>query len=343
MYYNKAMKALQFFGKQDLRFVDLPEPEITETDILMKIKKVGICGTDLHIYNGGMKVPTPLVLGHEFVGDVIKIGSKVAHVQVGDRVVAEHVVGCGNCNYCREGKRNLCKTPVVIGLHRSGALAEYLSVPADLVYKLPDELSYDEGVLVEPLSIAVYAVRKAGVNVGDTVAVIGQGPIGLLVDYVAKASGGTLFGFDRHDNRLSFAKNHQYIFEAFNVANPDYREQFKKQAEDGVDIVFEAVGSDTSAKLALDLARPGGKVVVLGVFEHDVMINMMDIVRKELTVMGSWTCIFSFDETMLLLKSQKLNTQELITHRYKFDDAIKAFQESSADKSNRIKSIIEFE
>lgn len=337
------MRALQFFGKQDLRFVDVPDPEISETDILMKIKKVGICGTDLHIYNGGMKVPTPLVLGHEFVGDVVKVGNKVTNVKIGDRVVAEHVIGCGDCAYCREGKRNLCKKPVVIGLHRPGALAEYLSIPADLVFKLDDALSYDEGVLVEPVSIAVYAVRKAGVNVGDTVAVIGQGPIGLMVDYVAKASGGTVFGFDRHDNRITYAKNHQYIFEGFNIQNEDYREKFKNHANDGTDIVVEAVGSDTSAGLALDLAKPGGRVIVLGVFEHDVMVNMMHIVRKELTVIGSWTCIFSIEETMLLLKTQKLNTNELITHRYSFDDAIKAFQESSTDKSNRIKSIIEFE
>jgi L-iditol 2-dehydrogenase len=290
-----------------------------------------------------MKVQTPLVLGHEFVGEVARVGNKVTNVKIGDRVVAEHVVGCGTCSYCQKGKRNLCKNPTVVGLHRPGALAEHLAIPADLVFRLPEELSYDEGVLVEPLSIAVYAVRKAGVDVGETVAVVGQGPIGLLVDYVAKASGGTIFGLDRHNNRLAFAKKHNYIFEGFNIQNQDYREQFKKHAADGADIVFEAVGSDTSAKLALELAKPGGKVVVLGVFEHDVMVNVMDIVRKELTVMGSWTCIFSIEETMLLMKSQKLNTQELITHRYTFEDAIRAFQEASTDKSNRIKSVIEFE
>jgi len=337
------MKALQFLGKQQLQFVDIPEPEIGENDVLMKIKKVGICGTDLHIYNGGMKVPTPLVMGHEFVGDIVKVGGRVNNVNVGDRVVAEHVIGCGECAYCREGKRNLCKKPVVIGLHRPGALAEYLSIPADLVFKLDDALSYDEGVLVEPVSIAVYAVRKAGVNVGDTVAVIGQGPIGLMVDYVAKASGGTVFGFDRHDNRIVYAKDHQYIFEGFNIQSGDYREKFNIHAYEGADIVVEAVGSDTSAQLALDLAKPGGRVIILGVFEHDVMVNMMNIVRKELIVIGSWTCIFSIEETMLLMKTQKLNTNELITHRYKFEDAIKAFEESSTDKSNRIKSIIEFE
>lgn len=336
------MKALQYFGKKDLRFVDIPEPQIGDNEVLMKIKKVGICGTDLHIYNGGMNVPTPLVMGHEFVGDIVKVGDHVMNVQVGDRAVAEHVIGCGKCSYCHQGKRNLCKSPTVIGLHRQGALAEFISVPSDLVFKLPDELSYDEGVLVEPFSIAVYAVKKSGVSVGDQIAVIGQGPIGILVDFVAKASGGTVFGFDKHDNRITFARNHQFVHKGFNITDESYKNDFTVEVIDGADIVFEAVGSDTSAKLALELAKPGGKVVILGVFEHDVMINMMDIVRKELQVCGSWTCISSFEETMLLMKSQKLDTNQLITHRYAFVDAIKAFEESFSDKSNRIKSVIEF-
>lgn len=336
------MKVLQFFGKQDLRFVDLPEPQIQENEVLMKIKKVGICGTDLHIYNGGMNVPLPLVLGHEFVGDIVKIGSNVTNIKIGDRAVAEHVIGCGKCFYCSQGKRNLCKVPTVIGINRQGALAEYLSIPADLIFKLPDELSYDEGVLVEPLSIAVYAVRKAGVDVGDRVAVVGQGPIGLLVDFVAEASGGTVFGFDKHDNRLNYAKNIHDISKGFNITQPDFLQQFTKEAPDGADIVFEAVGSDTSAELAIELARSGGKVVILGVFEHDVTINMMNIVKKELQVYGSWTCVFSFEETMLLIKSQKLDANQLITNRYSFADAIKAFQEAATDKGNRIKSVIEF-
>ena len=114
-------------------------------------------------------------------------------------------------------------------------------------------------------------------------------------------------------------------------------------AGEGADIVFEAVGSDSSVQLAFELARAGGQVIVLGVFEHDVTVNMMHIVKKELQVFGSWTCIFSFDQTMLLMQSQKIDTEKIITHRYKFDDVIKAFQEASTDKSNRIKSVIEFD
>lgn len=338
------MKALQYFGKNDLRFVDVPEPQIADDEVLMKVKKVGICGTDLHIYNGGMNVPTPLIMGHEFVGDIVKVGAKVEHISVGNRAVAEHVIGCGDCVYCLQGKKNLCIKPTVIGLHRAGALAEYICLPANLVYCLPDVISYDEGVLVEPLSIAVYAVRKAGINVGDSVAVVGQGPIGLFVDYVAKNAGAMVYGFDKHDNRLGYAKANEFINEGINITTENFMETFKKNlAPDGTNIVFEAVGSDSSAELALELAMASGQVVILGVFEHDVTINMMNIVKKELHVHGSWTCIFSFDHTISLLQARHIKAETIITHRYPFADAIKAFQEASTDRGSRIKSVIEFE
>lgn len=336
------MKAFQLFGKQDLRLVELPEPEIGKNDVLLKIKKVGICGTDLHIYNGGMNVPMPLVMGHEFVGDVVKMGASVKNIKIGDRAVAEHVIGCGTCLYCKQGKRNICKTPTVIGLHTAGALAEYVKIPAELVYSLPDELTYDEGVLVEPLSIAVYSVRNAQVRVGDTVAVVGQGPIGLMVDQVAKTAGATIFGFDHHGDRLQFAKEHGYIFQGIDTTKENFLDVFKQMiASDGADVVFEAVGSDSSAELALELARATGKVTILGVFEHNIQINMMHIVKKELLVQGSWTCLFSFPQTILLLKSKAIDITNFITHRYAFADTVKSFQEASTDKTNKIKSIIE--
>src|SRR5690606_16771491 len=146
---------------------------------------------DLHIYSGGMSVPTPLVMGHEFVGEVAEVGQQVTDITVGDLVVAEHVIGCGQCSYCRLGEKNVCVSPTLIGVHRQGALAEYLWVPADLVLRLPQGMTVDQGVLVEPLSSAADAIQKAAVTVGQRVAVVGQGPIGLFVDQVAKAAGAT--------------------------------------------------------------------------------------------------------------------------------------------------------
>ncbi len=337
------MKALLYFGPKDLRFTDIPKPSIAPDEILMKVKEIGICGTDLHIYSGGMKVPTPLVMGHEFVGEVVEAGSGVKNVKVHDRVVAEHVIGCGKCIYCNQGLKNLCKSPVVIGLHRSGALAEFLSIPANLVFPIPNDLSYDDGVLVEPLSIAVYAMKRAGITKPCNVAVVGQGPIGIFVDQVAKAMGCKVYGFDINDARLAYSQKMGFIDAGLNTGSASYMQDFQKVlGTDGADVVFEVVGREETAQISLNLAKSRGKVVILGVFEHDVSLNMMQIVKKELQVLGSWTCLDSFAETIELIKSKDIDTSTLITHRYTFDNAIKAFEEAFDTSTNRIKSIIEF-
>ena len=337
------MKALQLVAKEKFKFVEVSKPEIKPNEVLLKIKKVGICGTDLHIYHGGMKVPLPLIMGHEFVGDVAEVGSEVTNVKVGDRAVAEHVIGCGACIFCNYGKRNLCVKPTVIGVHRPGALAEYMVIPADLVYQLPDTLDYDDGVLVEPLSIAVYGIRRSGVGVGDNVAVVGQGPIGLFIDQVAKAAGASVCGIDVMQARLDYAVRKDLVDIALNSKNTNVVEKYKKETNSaGADVVFEVVGRDETIDLSLSIAMPGGKVAVLGVFEHKASINMMDIVKKELHVLGSWTCLNSFEPTLHLLDDKHVKTEGLITHRYKFDDAPKAFVEASSYSDNRIKSIIEF-
>lgn len=338
------MKALQYLGPHQLQFTELPKPTLTDNDVLLKIKKVGICGTDLHIYNGGVRVPIPLVLGHEFVGDVVDVGSNVQHVKVGDRAVGEHVIGCGTCVYCHQGKYNLCPNAAVIGINRPGALVEFLALPKELVFALPPTLDYDAGVLVEPLSIAVYAVRKAAVDTGQTVAVLGQGPIGLFVDVVAKANGGVVYGFDIQDHRLVYAKEKGYVDETINSGQPNALKALQQLVKtDGADVVFEAVGIEKTAQLALELARLGGKVIVLGVFEHDVLVNMMHVVKKELTVMGSWRCLDAFEPTIKLLATGRIPFDGLITHRYPFSEAIKAFEDASTYSDNRIKTVIEFD
>ncbi|MFA6082309.1 MAG: alcohol dehydrogenase catalytic domain-containing protein [Patescibacteria group bacterium] len=337
------MKALQLVGTQKLKFVDIPIPEISEDEVLIKIKKVGICGTDLHLYNGGMKVPLPIIMGHEFVGDIAKVGANVSNIKIGDKVVAEHVIGCGKCRYCQYGKKNLCVKPTVIGLQIQGGLAEYLAVPANLVYVLPSNLDYDDGVLVEPISIAVYGIRKANVGVGDSVAIIGQGPIGLFLDQIAKAAGATVFGIDIMQPRLDYALDHHLTDFVINSKTENVLASYHKHTgTEGADIVFEVVGVEPTIDLAFGLVRPQGKIVVLGVFEHDVSVNMMEIVKHEVTVMGSWTCVNSFGPTINLLESKRIKINGLITHRYPFDHAQDAFKDSLNYSDKRIKSVIEF-
>jgi len=336
------MKALMFYGKEDLRFVEIDKPRISENDVLLKIKKVGICGTDLHIYHGGMAVPTPLVIGHEFVGEVAEIGANVKNVKVGERAVAEHVANCHECKYCLMGRKNLCLKPTVFGLDRPGALAEYMSIPSELVYALPEGMDYDAGVLVEPLSIAVYAVRKSGLKKGDEIAVIGQGPIGLFVDQIASLIGAKVTGVDVLPSRLDYALDRGLVANRINSKEENALENILRTNPLGVSCVFEVVGRQETFGLALEIVDKGGKVMVLGVFSTPASVEMMKIVKKELEVCGAWTCLNSFPETIELLASGKISTSDFITHRYSFSDAIQAFVDASSYSEARIKSVIEF-
>ncbi|MEK7566125.1 MAG: alcohol dehydrogenase catalytic domain-containing protein [Patescibacteria group bacterium] len=336
------MKALIYAKPKTLVYTDLSKPKITDNEILIKIKSVGICGTDLHIYNGGMDLPTPLIMGHEFSGVVEQIGKKVNGFKSGDRVVGEHVIPCRRCYYCLKGKPNLCPQAKIIGLHRPGALAEYLAIPADLVYKIPPKISFEEAALIEPLTIALYAVEKAGQLLDKNVAVIGQGPIGLLLDQTLKSVGANIVGLDVQGHRLKFAKKKKWVDAVINSGQHNIVKQIENFAPGGVDMTFEAVGKEVTAQIALDITARDGHIFLLGVFENPSRLDLMKIIKKELNVHGSWTCAFSFPEAIDLVAKNKINLKNLITHRYAFEDGVKAFRDAAGYSGKRIKTVINF-
>lgn len=334
------MKTVIYTGPHALKYTEAPKPKIKANEILLRVKSVGICGTDLHIYNGGMSLKPPVTMGHEFSGVVAAVGNQVKNFQIGDRVVGEHVINCGHCHYCQSGRPNLCGHAQVIGLQLPGALAEYLVLPADLVYKLPASLSFEEGALIEPVSIAYYAVEKAGFLLDKKVAVIGQGPIGLLVDQILQQSGAQVIGLDIADWRLRLAHKKGWANHIINNRRQDWSRALAKIAPDGVDLAFEVVGQAATAELSLEIVRRGGEVFTLGVFESMSPVNLMNIVKKELTVHGSWTCAHSFPPAIELAAAKKLDLKSLITHRYSLRQAPRAFQDAAAYKGQRIKTII---
>lgn len=336
------MKALVYTKSKTILYQEVPLPKIKPDEVLLKIKSVGICGTDLHIFNGGMNLPTPLIVGHEFSGLIEKVGSQVKNFKKEDRVVAEHVVSCGKCAYCLQGKPNLCSYAKVIGLHLPGALAEYLAVPAQLVYKIPDNLSFDEAALIEPLSIAYYAAREVDFVLGKKVAVVGQGPIGLLVDQLLKAAGAYVIGIDIQRARLKFARAKKWADKIINSQKQNVVKEINNLTKDGVDITFEAVGMESTAEMSLEITRRDGTVVLLGVFESPSKLNLMHLVKKELNVRGSWTCALSFPPSIELIASGKVDLKSLITHKYPAAKGVKAFQDAFAYRAGRIKTIINF-
>lgn len=334
------MRALVFEGKRKVRFRTVSSPKPKYGEVILKIHSVGICGTDLHIYNGGAGIKHGTVIGHEFSGIIAELGKGVKGLKKGDKVIAEHVISCGTCPYCRMGKPNLCDRATILGLDKPGALAEFMAVPARLVYPIPHTLGFDEAALIEPLTIALYAINAAGTLLEKNVAVIGQGPIGLLLDQVLTGAGAIVTGIDTQPNRLIFAKKKRWVRNALNAQSHSFAKQLKKISPAGMDDTFEAVGKEVTAEMALEIARKDGNIYLLGVFEQPSKLNLMQLVKKELNVFGSWTCAFSFPAAIDLAARHKVDLKSLITHRYAFSDAPKAFADAFTYAGNRRKTII---
>lgn len=334
------MNAAVYRGKQKIIVQNVPKPTVGPNDVLLKIRSVGICGTDLHIYHGGTSVRPGTVIGHEFSGEVAAIGRSVTNVRIGDRAVAEHVVTCGKCYYCVRGKPELCIRAEVVGLDRPGALAEYLSLPANLVYAIPKSISYEEAALIEPLTIALYGASQAGFLMEKRIAVVGQGPIGLLLDQVLRRAGAHVVGVDVIPARLKFARDKGWVDETLNPNDASFSKRLKKIAGIGVDASFEVVGKEATAELCIDITRRAGNVFLLGVFEKPATLNVMQIIKKELRIIGSWTCAFSFPAAIDLVAEKKIDLKHLITHRYPLADAPRAFADAGVYADNRIKTVI---
>lgn len=334
------MRALVYRGKGKVVLESVPKPKIGPDEVLLKIRSVGICGTDLHIYNGGMATRPGLIPGHEFSGTVVARGRSVTGVRIGERVVAEHVLTCGVCYYCQRGLPNLCLSADVFGINRAGALAEFMAVPAKLVYQIPRTLSFDEATVIEPLSIGVYAAGLAGSLLGKTVAVVGQGPIGVLLDQVLSAGGATVIGIDVLPDRLAFVQKKGWVSLALNPKDRTFTSKMKKVAPLGVDVSFEAVGREVTAAQCIDLTRRAGQVIMLGVFEKPAVIDLMSVIKKELRVQGSWTCAFTFAPAIALAVAKRIDLKSMITHVVPFDQAPQAFADASVYAGNRIKTVV---
>lgn len=336
------MQALVYEGKGKMVLRNVPKPRPAAGEVLLKVKSVGICGTDLHIYNGGMPSVKPkTIIGHEFSGQVVALGKGVTTLKRGDRVVAEHVVTCSRCHYCRHGRPELCLKRTVLGMDRPGALSEYMVVPANLAYPFPKSITWDEAAVIEPLTIGLFAIHQAGFLLEKKVAVIGQGPIGIVLDQVLTAAGAHVIGIDVQSNRLAFAKKHGWVRETLNSGDKDFAKKFLAKYPLGVDQSFEAVGREATAELCIDITRRGGKVTILGVFEKPATLDLMMVIKKELNLFGSWTCAFSFPAAIEMVAEKKIDLKSLVTHRYALADGAKAFADSFQYTEGRIKSVIQ--
>jgi len=265
------MKAAVLNKPGEVVIKDLPRPVIKDNEVLIRVKAVGVCGSDIHYYKtggaGDFKVDSPIILGHEAAGDIVEAGEKVTRIKVGDRVTIEPGVPCMKCSYCRTGHYNLCPEVVFMATPPDdGAFAEYVKVSEDFVYPLADKVSYEAAALIEPFAVGLYAVERAGLSPGQSVVVNGCGPIGLMCIQAARVAGaGRIFAIDIEDKRLAYAQNYGAT-DILKAGESNYDDcLFAKTGGQGCDVVFEASGSEQGIQPAFKYIRRGGKYIAIGV------------------------------------------------------------------------------
>lgn len=339
------MKAVRISEAYKVEIIDIPEPEIEHpNDVKVKIKRVGICGSDMHIYYGTNPLATyPRIVGHEVAGEIVAIGSKVNKVAVGDHVVIEPISYCGECYACKKGRPNVCKDVSVFGVHEDGGMLEFSIRSEKQVHKVNPEIDWDEAVMAEPYTIGAQATWRGNVQAGDTVFIQGAGPIGVTVLKMAKLRGATVIMSDFTNERLEFAKENGADY-VINPSEVDVETEINKITNDeGANIVIDAVGLPQTFELSVNVASAAGNVVLLGFNATPSSIAQMLITKKELTITGSRLQTNQFGKVIELINEKKLTHNGLITHKFPLSEIKEAFEFVGKNPQLVRKAVIEFE
>ena len=338
----QEMRAAVWYGGKDIRIEDVPKPTVSPEEVLVKVKAVGICGSELHAYEGLSKrrVP-PLVMGHEFAGIVEKIGQPTTGIRLGDRVTMQPAVPCGICEQCLSGRMNLCRARSHVGLDFPGAFADYVKGPSRVFHRIPDSISFEEATLAEPLSVGIHAASVAKIGDGDTVLILGSGVIGLSCLLGARENARRILVSDLVDSRLKFAESlgADAVIDASKV---DPVEQVRHiTAGRGVDAVLEAVGLEKTIAQAILSAKEGGRVAIVGLLEETARLNILRIVLKEIQLNGSYgRTDDDFRKSLTVLERDVSRIRGLITHRFALDHISRAFETMSREKHSAMKVVI---
>jgi len=327
------MKAAVLEEVKNIKIKDILEPKLGPEEILVKVAVCGICGTDIKLYEGKYTAKTPVVLGHEYSGEVVEVGKEVKEIKVGDKVVPDPNESCGACNWCRSGRPCFCNDLAAYGVFKDGGFAEYAKLGEKGAYKIPDGLDYESASFTEPLACVVHGADRIGYKSADNVLIIGGGPMGQLHLQLAHHSGvNKLILAEVEEDRIKMAKE----FGATHVINPK-KTNLKKAVLDitdglGPDVVIEVVGHGDTISQAIDVAGRTAKVLIFGFAPEGEQASFIpfDVLSKELTIMGSWVNPYTFPRALDILTSRKVDVKPLISMRLPFDnimDGFKAMQE----------------
>jgi len=346
------MKALLLSEYSKLEVADLPKPAVATGEVLVEVAACGICGSDVHGYDGssGRRIP-PLVMGHEAAGVVAEVGEGVTRFAVGDRVTFDSTVYCGACGYCLSGQINLCDNRQVVGVstpdfRRAGAFAEFVTVPEHIVYRLPGELSFAEAAMLEAVSVALHAVAVSDVKVGETggetALVIGAGMIGLLTLQAARAAGvARILVADVDATRLKLAQESGADATILASGSAMVEEVLRQTSGRGVDLVLEAVGRDETVSAAIDAVRKGGTVTLIGNITPQVTLPLQKVVSRQIRLQGSCASSGEYPQAIELVSNGKIKVTPLITAVAPLSDGARWFERLHSREPNLMKIVID--
>lgn len=329
----------------EITFQDVAIPAVGPEQVKVKMKRIGVCGSDIHVYHGKHPYTSyPVVQGHEVSGEIVETGSAVIDFKIGDKVTIQPQVVCGKCYPCTHGMYNACEELKVMGFQTTGMASEFFVTEAAKVLKLPDSMSYNQGAMIEPIAVAVHAIRRYGDVTGKKVLVLGGGPIGNLVAQTAKAMGASqVLLSELSKARLDMAEKC-----GIDVVNPSERDLLEaiieKLGKDKADVIFECVGINATMKQATDYARKGSDIVVVGVFADLGTINLGFIQDRELRLIG--TAMYRVEDyvkAIELTEAGLIELDALITHTVSFADYPKAYEIIELNKDKAMKVMVSFE
>lgn len=336
------MKALtKIKPERGLWLTEAPEPQIKHHDVLIKVKKTAICGTDIHIYQwddwAKKTIPLPLIIGHEFVGEIVDIGSEVEKLKIGDRVSGEGHIACGFCRNCHAGRRHLCRKNVSVGVTRNGCFAEYIVIPAINAYSIPTSIPDNQAAILDPLGNATHTALSFDL-VGEDVLITGAGPVGMMAIAVAKRAGARhIVITDINEYRLDLAKK-MGASTAINTQKISLKEVMKTlDMHEGFDVGLEMSGHPDAFNDLLTHMNYAGKVALLGFLPHETAIDWSNIIMKGLEVKGIYgRKMFETWYKMISLLQSGLDISSVITHEFHIDDYQKAFETMLSGQSGKV-------
>ncbi len=345
------MKAMVLTGIRAMEMQNLPMPEIqNDNEVLIKMKVVGICGSDVHYYSlgkiGSQIVTYPFPVGHEGAGEVIRVGNSVTRVKPGDRIAIEPAMPCGECDQCQDNRPHTCRKLRFLGCpgQADGCLSEYIVMPETSCFRIAETMTYTEAAISEPLAIGVYAVNQSIPVKGATVGIFGFGPIGMSVILPAIAKGaGKIYVTDLIEERLTIAKECGATWTG-NAAKGDIVEQIIKEEPLLLDVIFECCGKQEAMDQAIELLKPGGKLMIIGIPEFDRWSFSVDKMRhKEICIQSVRRQNHSVEEALELMETNAVNVGKMATHRFPFDRTKEGFDLVTGYNDGVMKAMIDFD